>query len=321
MPSRRASTWRPTLRRSAARARRYSSSRPSQSSAVRSITSCHARAAERHRRRSHAWSGTGARRPAGRADGRRRSPPRRRPPVPRRARAGGRYRRRPHRARHRARPARRRCRAAPSGIAQIGRPEPSGRPDRDPGGRGIAAHDPGPVREDGRRSDTLRVRRARDDRRSRARRAPRSPRAPRMLAGPTRRPRSRDPASHRASRRRSSWRRRRVPGRSSVAHRDPGVERRRRLHEPGGRPRVQSVRVVHGQRDRLTRPRRPTAAPATTRVPVSPRCAIFPASPPRASCATRSSGAPSFAVTAAATAPSTIGASQSRTLGRAAPPA
>ena len=45
-PSRCASTWRPTLRRSAARARRYSSSRPSHPSAVRSITSCQARAAE-----------------------------------------------------------------------------------------------------------------------------------------------------------------------------------------------------------------------------------------------------------------------------------
>ena len=46
-PSRRASTWVPTLRRSSARARRYSSSRPSQAAAVRSIASRQARAAER----------------------------------------------------------------------------------------------------------------------------------------------------------------------------------------------------------------------------------------------------------------------------------
>ena len=34
------------------------------------------------------------------------------------------------------------------GDGEIGRPEPSGGPDRDPGGRGIAAHDTGHVREE-----------------------------------------------------------------------------------------------------------------------------------------------------------------------------
>ena len=216
--SRRASTWRPTLRRSAARARRYSSSSASQSLAVRSITSCHARAADDAIVGDRiAWSGTGARRRAGTADGRRRSPPRRRPLVPATsvALAGDVVSDRAERGIERSQ-LDARCRRLRRGSARSGVRNRRAGPIAIPADAGWPRTIPGSFREDG-DAGAARSGPEGSGRSSKSRAASAAIAASAADAcGPRgRRPRSRGPASHRASRRRSGWTRRRVLARSS----------------------------------------------------------------------------------------------------------
>ena len=276
-PRRCASTCRPTLRRSAARARRYSSSSASH---------------PRGRPLDHVvpgpggrtpvvgdrapGAGSGARRPSGRAGARRRSRPRPRSAIPatcvaltcdlvadaveRGVERGASPRRRP--------PRRRRGSAGrASGSASRGT-------DRDPGRGGMAADES--RRRPGRRAPAAaaggaRVGSGRSSKSRSARRLDRGQRLGRLRSGrrdldlvALRRPEHRHAVQARGVRRTAAVR--------QVADRDPRIERRRRLDEARRRPRVEAVRRVRrSSRDRRLAPASVAADGGDLRsAPVSP---------------------------------------------------